>query len=285
MRKKLRVLEKLEVQDYAAEGKSLSRSEGKVIFIEGAVPGDVVDVRLSKSKKDWAEGKVTGFHSFSPDRVEPFCQHFGVCGGCKWQMLPYGKQLEYKQNEVAQHLKRIGKVQLPPMAPILGAVPDRRYRNKLEFTFSNRRYLLDKEIARDGEIIQENAVGFHVPRIFDKVIDIYTCHLMEEPTNLIRNTIRDFAKERNYSYYDIKGHHGWLRTLIIRVATTGEIMVNVCFGYEDEAERKILFDHLLGVVPSISTLLYTINPKMNDTLYELTPEVYTGKGYIMEKME
>ena len=285
MRKKLRVLEKLEVQDYAAEGKSLSRSEGKVIFIEGAVPGDVVDVRLSKSKKDWAEGKVTGFHSFSPDRVEPFCQHFGVCGGCKWQMLPYEKQLEYKQNEVAQHLKRIGKVQLPPMAPILGAVPDRRYRNKLEFTFSNRRYLLDTEIARDREIVQENAVGFHVPRIFDKVIDIYTCHLMEEPTNLIRNTIRDFARERNYSYYDIKGHHGWLRTLIIRVATTGEIMVNVCFGYEDEAERKILFDHLLEAVPSISTLLYTINPKMNDTLYELTPQVYTGKGYIMEKME
>ena len=285
MRKKLRVLEKLEVQDYAAEGKSLGRSEGKVIFIEGAVPGDVVDVRLSKSKKDWAEGKVTGFHSFSPDRVEPFCQHFGVCGGCKWQMLPYEKQLEYKQNEVAQHLKRIGKVQLPPMSPILGAVPDRRYRNKLEFTFSNRRYLLDSEIARDREIIQENAVGFHVPRIFDKVIDIYTCHLMEEPTNLIRNTIRDFARERNYSYYDIKGHHGWLRTLIIRVATTGETMVNVCFGYEDEAERKILFDHLLEVVPSITTLLYTINPKMNDTLYELTPEVYTGKGYIMEKME
>jgi 23S rRNA (uracil1939-C5)-methyltransferase len=164
-------------------------------------------------------------------------------------------------------------------------VPDRRYRNKLEFTFSNKRYLLDGEIERDGFIAQENAVGFHVPRIFDKVIDIYTCHLMEEPTNLIRNTIRDFAKEKGYSYYDIKEHHGWLRTLIIRIATTGEVMVNICFGYEDEVERQIFFDHLLSVVPGISTLLYTINPKMNDSLHQLNPQVYTGKGYIMEKMQ
>jgi 23S rRNA (uracil1939-C5)-methyltransferase len=285
MRKKVTVLERLQVQDYAAEGKSLSRSEGKVIFIEGAVPGDIVDVRLSKSKKDWAEGKVVNFHSLSTDRVEPFCQHFGVCGGCKWQMLPYEKQLEYKHNEVTQHLKRIGKVNLPPILPILGATPDRRYRNKLEFTFSNRRYLTDAEISRDKVILQENAVGFHVPRIFDKVIDIYTCHLMAEPTNLIRNTIRDFSKERGYSYYDIKEHHGWLRTLIIRVATTGEIMVNICFGHDNEKDRKELFSHLLSKVPSITSLLYTINGKMNDSLHHLTPEVYTGKGYIMEKME
>ena len=285
MRKKLRVLEKLEVLDYAAEGKSLSRSEGKVIFIEGAVPGDIVDVRLSKSKKDWAEGKVLSFHSFSPDRVEPFCQHFGICGGCKWQMLPYDKQLEYKQNEVAQHLKRIGKIELPEIAPIAGASADRLYRNKLEFTFSNRRYLLDKEIDQEKTITQENAVGFHVPRVFDKVIDIYTCHLMAEPTNLIRNTIRDFSKERGYTFYDIREHHGWLRTLIIRVCTTGEIMVNICFGYDDEAERKILFDHILAKVPGITTLLYTINPKMNDSLHQLTPVTYSGKGYIIEKME
>jgi 23S rRNA (uracil1939-C5)-methyltransferase len=285
MRKKQTVLEKLLVQDYAAEGKSLSRIEGKVIFIEGAVPGDIVDVRISKSKKDWAEGKAVQFHQLSPERVTPFCQHFGICGGCKWQMLPYEKQLAYKQNEITQHLRRIGKIPLPAIAPILGAYPDRRYRNKLEFTFSNRRYLSDEEINSASIIPQENALGFHVPRIFDKVIDIYTCHLMEEPTNLIKNTIRDFSKEQGYSYYDIKEHTGWLRTLILRICTTGEIMVNICFGYEDETERKKLFDHLLLKVPGITTLLYTINPKMNDSINDLQPQVYLGKGYVMEKME
>lgn len=285
MRKKITVLEKLAVQDYAAEGKALSKIDGKVIFIEGAVPGDVVDVRLSKSKKDWAEGKAVNFHQLSAERVQPFCQHFGICGGCKWQMLPYPKQLSYKHNEVVQHLRRIGKIELPAINPILGAAEDRRYRNKLEFTFSNRRYLSDAEIRENGVIPQENAVGFHVPRVFDKVIDIYTCHLMEEPTNLIRNTIRDFAHQQGYSFYDIKEHTGWLRTLILRICTTGEVMVNICFGYDDETERNRLFDHLAARVPSITTLLYTINGKMNDSLYGLEPQVHSGKGYVTETME
>lgn len=285
MRKKNVVLQQLAVQDYAAEGKALGRIDGKVIFIEGAVPGDVVDVRLSKNKKDWAEGKATHFHSFSPDRVTPFCEHFGVCGGCKWQMLPYEKQLQYKQHEVEQHLRRIGKVALPAIEPIAGCDTTTRYRNKLEFTFSNKRYLLQQEIDGGAALEPANAVGFHVPRLFDKVIDINTCHLMAEPANAIRNTIRSFALQKGYSFYDIRAHVGWLRTLIIRVCSSGEVMVNLCLGYEDAAARKELFDHLLKTVPGITALLYTINNKMNDTIYDLEPKSYFGKGHIIERLE
>ena len=285
MRKKQTVLQHLMVQDYAAEGKALSKVDGKVIFIEGTVPGDIVDVLISKNKKDWAEGKAVRFHSLSPDRVTPFCEHFGVCGGCKWQMLPYEKQLQYKQNEVIQNLQRIGKLELPDIRPILGASPSRRYRNKLEFTFSNRRYLTGREISAGGNIPQENALGFHAPRIFDKIIDINTCHLMEEPANIIKNTVREYAFTQGYTFYDIREHTGWLRNLILRVCTSGEVMVNICFGYDDAAERIKLFNHLLQMVPSISTLLYTINPKWNDSIYDLQPQVYAGKGYVTEKME
>lgn len=286
MNKKKTVLQQVTVEDYAAEGKALSKKDGKVIFIEGAVPGDVVDVQLSKSKKEWAEGKAIHFHSWSADRVTPFCQHFGVCGGCKWQMLPYEKQLQYKQNEVVQNLRRIGKVSLPPIQPIIGCSETARYRNKLEFTFSNRRYLLPQEIAaaKDTVIDQENALGFHVPRLFDKVIDITTCHLMAEPVNAIKNTIRDYAMQHKLPFYDIRFHQGWLRTLIVRVATTGEVMVNVCLAHDDEKERTRLFDHLLKQVPGITTLLYTINPKKNDTIYDLQPQAYYGKGYIIETL-
>lgn len=285
MNKKKTVLQQVPVQDYAAEGKALSKIEGKVIFIEGAVPGDVVDVQLSKNKKEWAEGKAVHFHQWSADRVTPFCQHFGLCGGCKWQMLPYEKQLQYKQNEVVQNLRRIGKVALPAIDPIIGCTETARYRNKLEFTFSNRRYLLPEEIQQGTAFIQqENALGFHVPRLFDKVIDITTCHLMHEPVNAIKNTIRTFAREQHYTFYDIREHHGWLRTMIVRMATTGELMVNICFGYDDEKERRRLFDHLLQQVGGITTLLYTINPKKNDTIYDLQPQVYSGKGYIIEKL-
>jgi len=277
------------VQDYAAEGKSISRVEGKVVFIEGAVPGDVVDVMLTRSKKDWAEGKAVHFHSLSTRRTTPFCEHFGICGGCKWQMLPYEQQLQYKQNEAEQNLKRLGHIALPPVMPIIGCGNSTRYRNKLEFTFSNRRYKTWEEL-RAGDASaegnrEEPALGFHVPKLFDKIIDIHTCHLMEEPANLIRNTIRDFALQNNYSFYDIRQHTGWLRTLIIRLTTTGEVMVNICFGYDDEKERENLFRHLLHKVPGVSTLLYTINPKYNDSLHDLEPVTWYGKGYITEQLE
>jgi 23S rRNA (uracil1939-C5)-methyltransferase len=285
VKKKLVILKEVTVEDYAAEGKSLARVDGKVVFISGAVPGDVVDVQLGKSKKDWAEGKVVHFHSLSPDRATPFCEHFGLCGGCKWQMLPYEKQLQYKQKEVEENLRRIGKLELPALMPIIGGAKTRYYRNKLEFTFSNKRYLLPGEIEAGQDIVQSNAVGFHVPRLFDKVIDINNCHLQEEPSNIIRNTVRTFAEQQGYTFYDIRNHTGWLRTMIVRRCSTGELMLNICFGYEDESERIRLFDHLLQQVPGIDTLLYTINPKMNDTIYDLHPQVYHGKGFVMEKLE
>ncbi|MES2430328.1 MAG: 23S rRNA (uracil(1939)-C(5))-methyltransferase RlmD [Bacteroidota bacterium] len=284
MKRKKFLIEKIEVTGYAAEGKSFAKQDGKVIFIEGAVPGDVVDVFVSKNKKDWGEGKATRIHEYSKERVTPFCKHFGICGGCKWQMLPYEKQLEYKQQEVAQNFRRIGKVDLPEMYPIVGADETKHYRNKLEFTFSNKRYLTENEIKTTEVVPQENALGFHVPRIFDKIIDIEECYLMNDINNGIRNTIRAFAKENNYSFYDIRQHTGWLRNIIIRLCSTGELMVNVCIGYEDETETKKLLDHLLQKFPAITTLLYTINPKWNDSIYDLTPTVYFGKGYVTEKL-
>ena len=283
--KKRIVLENIIVTDYAAEGKALAKIDGKVIFISGAVPGDLVDVFLTKNKKDWAEARVIEIKTPSTERQVPFCKHFGLCGGCKWQMLPYAKQLQYKQQEVEQNLKRIGKVDLPELMPIVGADDDKHYRNKLEFTFSNKRYLLPEEMATEETTLQSNALGFHVPRLFDKIIDIQECFLMDDVNNSIRNTVRDFALLHNFTFYDVRQHTGWLRNIVIRYCTTGELMVNIIFNTEDEENRKLLLDDLLLKVPSISTLLYTINPKFNDTIYDLTPVTYFGKGYIIEKLE
>ncbi|MEO8111279.1 MAG: 23S rRNA (uracil(1939)-C(5))-methyltransferase RlmD [Ginsengibacter sp.] len=284
-RKKKFVLEDLQVTNYAAEGKSLGRVEGKVIFVEGAVPGDVADVLISKNKKDWAEGRVTTIKEFSKERVEPFCIHFGVCGGCKWQMLPYNKQLEYKQQEAADAFKRIGKLSGFEMLPIIGSEKTIHYRNKLEFTFSNKKFLTPAQLEELGnDTWPGGALGYHVPRLYDKIIDIYECWLMDDMNNAIRNTLRDFAIENKYSYYDIKEHKGWLRNIIIRNCETGELMVNLVFAYDDKKEREKICDHLLHQVPSITTLLYTINSKWNDSLYDLEPETVYGKGFVMEKL-
>ncbi|RPE13726.1 23S rRNA (uracil(1939)-C(5))-methyltransferase RlmD [Chitinophaga lutea] len=287
MRKKNVVLENVPVTAYAAEGKALARVDGKVVFIEGGVvPGDVVDVRLGKNKKDWAEGKAIKIRSLSPQRVDPFCQHFGLCGGCKWQMLPYELQLQYKQQQVTDHLQRIGHLALPEMPPILGAAKTRHYRNKLEFTFSNKAYLTNEEIAEAGEQWpKRNALGFHIPRLFDKVLDIRTCHLQEEPANLIKNTIRSWAEAHQLPFYDIRQQEGWLRNLVLRICTTGEVMVNLVIHHELKAEREALLNHLLATVPGITTLLYTINPKKNDSIFDLEPKVFFGKGYVEEKLE
>ena len=286
MRKKHKnvVLNNITITDYAAEGKSLARVDGKVIFVSGVIPGDVADIQLGKSKKDWAEGRAIKIVEPSPNRLTPFCKHFGNCGGCKWQMLPYEKQLEYKQQEAEQNLKRIGKIDIPEMLPIIGSSKTTAYRNKLEFTFSNKRYLTNEEIGSETAITQQNALGYHAPRIFDKVIDITECHLLDEVNNTIRNTVRDFAAVNNLAFYDIREHTGWLRNIIIRFTTTGELMVNIVINNEDETNRKALLDHLLAKVSAITTLLYTINPKWNDTIYDLTPQVYFGKGYVMEKL-
>ncbi len=284
-RKKPVLLEKVLVEDYAAEGRSLARVDGKVIFIEKAVPGDIVDVRLFKSKKDWGEGYVTRYHELSKNRIQPFCSHFGVCGGCRWQMLPYEQQLSYKQREVEQNLKRIGQVQLPAVMPIIGGADTRYYRNKLEYTFSNKRYLTDEEV-KDSNISQyQNVAGFHAPGVFDKVVSVDECFLQASPTNELRTAARDFAIANGYSFYDNKLHTGFMRTMQVRLCTTGEIMVNIVLGHEDEEKRIALLEHMKHSFPQLTTLLYTINTKWNDSLYDLEPQVYHGKGYVTEKLE
>ena len=278
---KNKVLKNLEVTGYAAGGKSIAKLEGKVVFIEGAVPGDVVDVRLSKNKKDWAEGKAIRFESLSHDRTVPFCKHFGVCGGCKWQMLPYEKQLQYKQQEVADQMKRIGKVELPEMLPIAGSSETKYYRNKLEFTFSSKKYFTQAEMdmipmPEDGPrgLPSIPALGFHVPGSFDKVIDIDECFLQSSPTNEIRNFIRTYSLGKGVSFYDIRNHTGLLRNLMVRLCTTGDLMVNLVFGEDHEQVRLDLLDTIKQQFPQITSLYYTINRKMNDSLQDQTPILY-----------
>lgn len=278
------MLQNVLVEDYAAEGKSLARVDGKVVFIENVIPGDVVDVQLFKNKKDWAEGFPLRFNEYSKDRVNPFCSHFGTCGGCQWQMLPYEKQLSYKQKQVSEALKRIAKVQVPEMLPIIGAEQTRQYRNKIEYTFSNKKYLPIDEL-KAGASNQKDVAGFHAKGVFDKVVEINVCYLQDEPTNQLRNAIRDFAVENKMPFYDIKTHQGWLRNMQVRLATTGELMVNIVLGYEDEPNRNLLLNYVLKQFPQITTLLYTINTKWNDSMYELVPRVFFGKGYIIEKLE
>lgn len=294
-KKKNIVLEKVLVEDYAAEGKSISRVDGKVVFIEKVVPGDVVDVKLFKSKKDWAEGYPLQFHSFSKERVEPFCQHFGVCGGCQWQMLPYEKQLFYKRQQVEDNLKRIGKINLPEIPPVLGAEETKWYRNKLEYTFSAKRFIPEEEFrnSSDDEVSKDfgarvnidGAAGFHAKGLFDKVVEIDRCWLQQEPTNAIREALSGFARSNHYSFHDYKLHAGFMRNVMLRICTTGEIMVNVVLGEDDAPKRNALLDHLLIEVPSISTLLYTINTKWNDSIHDLEPVVVKGKGYVTERLE
>ncbi len=292
MRKqKLKELHGVEVTGYAAEGKALAKVDGKVIFIEGAVPGDRADLLLLKNKKDWAEARVLRFLELSRDRVDPFCEHFGICGGCKWQMLPYELQLKYKEEEVRQQLGRIGKINLPKIDPILGAGDIREYRNKLEFTFSSKRYLTHDELrSMDGMGAEEKAecigpaVGFHVPRIFDKVVDVRTCHLMEDRANGIRNFIREFALQKGHTFHDIRSHEGWLRNLLLRSCTTGELMVNLCIGYRDEGKTREMLDALKVAFPEITSLYFTVNTKWNDSMHDLQPELYSGKAYVTEKL-
>ena len=279
-------MENVPVTGYAAEGKSLARVNGKVIFIQGAVPGDVADVLITKNKKDWAEGNATQITQYSSERVAPFCIHFGICGGCKWQMLPYQKQLEYKEQEAKDVFKRIGKLPDAVVLPIIGSGDTIHYRNKLEFTFSNKKYLtVDEFKALGDDEWPGGAFGYHVPRLYDKVIDIKECWLMHDLNNVIRNGLRKFAEKNNYTYYDIKEHKGWLRNLIIRYCTTGELMINLVFGYDDKKERENICNYLLKEIPQISTLAYTINPKWNDSLNDLTPCIVHGKGYVIEKLE
>lgn len=276
------LLSQLLIEDYAAEGKCIARQDGKVIFIEGVVPGDRVDVRITKSKKDWAEGVVVSFVSKAADRVAPFCDHFGVCGGCQWQMLPYTKQLQFKQQQVEQTLQRIGKVTLPTILPIAGATQTTQYRNKIEYTFGNKRYLLPSELGNETISNQSNVAGFHARGYFDKIVDIDTCHLQAAPSNEIRHFIKKMAVEKGWSFYDSRAHQGFLRNLQLRLCRSGELMVNLIVGEERPDQTNSLLQALQQRFPAITTLLYTVNQKWNDSIIDLEPVVFSGKGFVEE---
>ncbi|HTO15111.1 MAG TPA: 23S rRNA (uracil(1939)-C(5))-methyltransferase RlmD [Edaphocola sp.] len=281
------VISGIKLVKYAAEGKSIAHLEdGKTLMVEGGVPGDIAEVYVYKNKKSYAEGKVTKIETPSEDRVIPFCPDFGICGGCKWQMLPYDKQLEYKQQQVFDQLTRIGHIELPEFEPIAGSERTQNYRNKLEFTFSTKQYLTNEEIAAaDGAVIPNKSVlGFHAPGRFDKVVDIQHCFLQEEPTNKIKNLLRDLALENDLPFYDFNAHQGWLRNVIIRVTTTDQTMVNLIVHHE-RPELFMMLDQLAATFPEITSLNYTINPKLNDTIYDLEVICYKGKAYIEEYLE
>lgn len=287
-RKKKPEIKGLQITAYAAEGKSIATLEdGKVLFVENAIPGDIVDVRVTKNKKSWAEGKVINMVTPSPTRKEAFCEHFGICGGCKWQMVPYEQQIAYKQQQVKDQLTRIGHIDLPEVQSISGSPLQQYYRNKLEFTFSLHRYRTHEEIKAAGDTVLpvQPALGFHAPGLFDKVVEINQCYLQQEPTNKLLQVLRKYTEKHNLPYYDYRAHTGWLRNVVLRVARTGEILVNIIIQHEDKSKRIALLDHLLKEIPEITTLHYTINPKVNDSIHDLDVITYFGKGYIEETLE
>ena len=280
------VFDHIKVLDAGAKGVSVAKApDGKVIFIPNVVPGDVVDIQTLKKRKAYYEGKAVRFHEFSEHRIEPVCEHFGVCGGCKWQNMKYSQQLFYKQNEVKNHLQRIGKIELPEFEPILGSEKQFFYRNKMEFGFSNSRWLTQDEIESQDELGNRNALGFHIPKMWDKILDINKCHLQEDPSNAIRNEIREFANQNNLTFFNPRSHEGFLRTLMLRTASTGEIMVLIQFFEDDKQNRELLLDHLYEKFPQITSLQYVINSKANDTLYDTNIKLYKGRDYILEEME
>lgn len=284
-KKKKPLYEGVTIEDIGAEGKSLARVDEMVVFTKYAIPGDVVDLQVTKKRKKYQEAFVTKFHEYSKDRVDPFCEHFGICGGCKWQLLPYEKQLFYKQNQVEAQLKRIGKIELPEILPILGSVKDTFYRNKMEYTFSNKRWRTFDEINNDLEVKNSNALGFHVPGLFDKIITINKCWLQPEPSNKIRNFIYAYALENELEFFDIREQTGFLRNLIIRTSSTGEIMIILSFYKEAETARINLLEAVKKEFPEITSLLYVINTKGNDTITDQKIELFNGNEFILEKME
>ena len=284
-RKALPVLEGVEITGVAAEGKSLARVEDMVVFIPYGAPGDVVDVKLDKKKKRYAEGHIERMIQPSTMRCEPFCEHFGVCGGCKWQHLPYEYQLECKRQQVVDALERIAKVELPQVNDILGSAHTVHYRNKLEYTFSNKMWLTFEQMQSGEEFTDRNALGFHIPGAFDKVLDIKRCLLQDEISNELRLFIREYTLSKGYSFYDLKAQQGLMRTLMVRTASTGELMLIVVFG-EDNAEAiEDVMSAIAERFPQITSLLYVVNLKVNDTIGDQVVNLYRGRDYIEEEME
>lgn len=287
-KKPLPLLERVLITDVAAEGKAIAKVDGLAVFVPYVVPGDVVDLQVRRKKHNYAEAEAVKFHTYAAERAVPFCRHFGVCGGCKWQCLPYEAQLRYKQKQVEDVLTRIGKVSLPAVSPILGSRQDRAYRNKLEFGFSNKKWLTEAEVRSGEKFDNMNAVGFHIPGAFDKILDIEECHLMGDENNRLRNDIRAYALGHGLSFFDLRAQSGLLRNMMLRTSATGEIMLLLQFCMRDaDDERKAmdLLEFVHTTHPEVTSLLYVNNLKCNDTIGDLEVKTYAGTDFIYETME
>jgi 23S rRNA (uracil1939-C5)-methyltransferase len=284
-KKVLPFLENVEITGAGAEGKAVARVNERVLFVPFAAPGDIVDVQVYKKRRNYYEGRVVTFKKMSDLRVEPECSHFGLCGGCKWQHIDYEKQKYYKWKQVKDSLDRIAKVEYPEVLPIIGAEEIYGYRNKLEFTFSNRRWLTENDVSKEeGGPADTRGLGFHLPGMFDKILDIQHCHLQAEPSNAIRNYVKEVSLNQGYTFWDAREQYGFLRNLIIRNSTDGDVMVIVVFGEDDEAKRQFLLDRLSEKFPQITSLMYVINEKRNDSIYDLEVILWKGKEYLLEIM-
>jgi len=287
-KKPLPLLPEIEITDIAAEGKAIARVDGLVIFVPYVVPGDVVDLQLTRKKHSFAEAEAVRFAKYSPVRTQPFCQHFGVCGGCKWQMLPYEEQLRYKQKQVRDALERIGHVEFPEVLPTLGSARTQAYRNKLEFGFSNKKWLTREQVASGVQFDNMNAVGFHIPGAFDKILDIENCALMDDENNRLRNAIREYAFANGLAFYDLRKQEGLLRNMMVRNSANGELMLLLQFCLhtpEEERQAMGLLEYLKQNFPEITSLLYVNNTKCNDTIGDLDVKTYAGRDHIIETME
>ena len=284
-RRKPIVLENIEIIDTATKGKSVARHDGVIIFIKGGVPGDICNITVFKRRKKYWEANINQIVKKSKSRIDPICEHFGSCGGCKWQNMNYQSQLKFKQNEVINNLTRIGGITISKYNQIIGCEQEYFYRNKMEFTFSNKRWLTQEEVASNSEIKNKDALGFHVPGMFDKVIDIKKCHLQKEPSNKIRLAVKEFADNNKLPYFDLRNQTGLLRNLLIRTSTTNELMVLVQFFNNDTGKIKLLMDFIKDTFNEITSLLYTINTKGNNTLYDQDILCYSGKDYITEEID
>ena len=283
-KRELPLLEKVLITDIGAEGKAIARVENQVVFVPMLIPGDIVDIKVRKKKKKYLEGSVVRFHEYSADRIKPVCRHFGICGGCRWQHLPYDLQLKYKEKQVRDSLTRIAKVSLPEISPIIGSSDVYFYRNKLEYAFSDKRWLTREEVNSDNSFDKGDALGFHVPGLFDKVLDIRECHLQPEPSNAIRDAVRRYARRKGLAFFNFRQQSGFLRNLIIRNSGNGNVMVIVVFFLDEKARRDALLDFLSSEFSQITSLWYIINTKRNDSLTDQLPVLYKGDDHLEEEM-
>ena len=286
-KKSLPLLEQVEISAIAAEGKALARVDNMVVFVPFGAPGDIVDIQVTKKRKQHAEGRIVRFEKRSPMRCEPFCPHFGVCGGCQWQHIPYEEQLRAKQQQVMDNLTRLGHIELPECSPILGSEQTQAYRNKLEFTFSDRKWRTREQLdsGEDFSLDDNNALGFHIPGMFNRVLDIEHCHLQESFSDKLRRAVRAFCSENGYEFFNLNTQQGLMRNLIVRTASTGEKMVIVVFHHNDEEKVQALLHHIDTLFPEITSLLYVFNGKCNDTIFDLDIHLFKGRDHIFEEME